>query len=111
MCLLIVWLEEHQQKLLSIMISSYKELKFYIKADEIMNDFGQPWYKTVAHINIRRKWMRIYRITEWLFNCKKQHKWMMLPYLYYSRKLVCLIMFALLMETLVSSHLGPSCEP
>lgn len=69
------------------MISSYKELKFYIKADEIMNDFGQPWYKTVAHINIRRKWMRIYRITEWLFNCKKQHKWMMLPYLYYSRKL------------------------
>jgi len=69
------------------MISSYKELKFYIKADEIMNDFCQPWYKTIAHVNIRKRWLKTYRIVEWLFYGKQNHKWMILPYIYYSRKL------------------------
>lgn len=62
-------------------------MRFYIKADEIMNGFELPWYKNLAHVDKRKEWMRIFRITEWLFEGKKNHKWMILPYIYYSRKL------------------------
>lgn len=70
------------------MISSYKEMLFYIKADAIMCGFyEQPWKKRIFHPNKRKIFLRVLRITEWLSNGKWKNPWMWIPYFFYSRKL------------------------
>lgn len=61
---------------------------FYIKADAIMCGFyEQPWKKRIFHPNKRQLFLKTLRITEWLSNGKWTHKWMWMPYFFYSRKL------------------------
>ena len=43
--------------------------------------------KSIFHINYRKKFLKTLRITEWLHNGRKNHPWMWVPYLLYSRRL------------------------
>lgn len=72
------------------MVDSYKKLRFYLKADCIMNGYEEvPMSRRLFHVNYVKKFLRILRITEWLFNQRSKTKncWMWILYFFYSRRL------------------------
>lgn len=67
------------------MINSLVELRFYIKADSIMNGFNNDfWLKRVINLNKRAQFLRTLRICEFLGHKKETHKWMLFFYLFYA---------------------------
>lgn len=70
------------------MIRSRKELKFYIKADEIMNEqvFPQTWWRKILLPSPIRKFLKTYRKCEFYKYKAKRNKLYALPYLIYMCK-------------------------
>lgn len=70
------------------MIRTKKELKFYIRADEIMNEqvFPQSWIKRLLLPCAIQRFMRCMRKLEYYYYRKELSKWHLLPWLYYRVK-------------------------
>lgn len=71
------------------MITTFKELRYYLVADAIMSRTQATFIQRLFHNNKRSKFLRTLRIVEWLHNTYKKpfHWWKLLPLCYYSNKL------------------------
>ncbi len=71
------------------MITTFKDLRFYLVADAIMSRTQATFVQRLFHNNKRGKFLRTLRIVEWLHNTYKQplHWWKLIPLCYYQNKL------------------------
>ena len=70
------------------MIDSRRKLKFYIKADAIMNEqvFPQSWLKRMLFPSLIEKFLRVMRKLEYYDYAHKKHKYLIPIWLYYKKK-------------------------